>query len=34
MSTRSCIIIKVRKEDIGKELVFDSEKVPVKSGLV
>ena len=29
MSTRSCIIIKVRKEDIGKELVFDSEKVPV-----
>jgi len=30
MGTRSCIILKVRKEDIGKVLKFDSKKLPVK----
>ncbi len=29
MSTRSCIIVKVRKEDIGKEIKFDKQSLPV-----
>ena len=29
MSTRSCIIVKVRKEDIGKEIKFNESLLPV-----
>lgn len=29
MSTRSCIILKVRKEDIGKVMKFDYSKLPI-----
>lgn len=29
MSTRSCIILKVRKEDLGKAVKFDKKKLPI-----
>ena len=32
MSTRSCIMLKVRKEDIGKVMKFDNTKVKVLLG--
>ena len=30
MSTRSCVIVKVRKEDLGKKLKFDASKVKLE----
>lgn len=30
MSTRSCIVVKVRKEDLGKKLKFDASKVKLE----
>lgn len=32
MSTRSCIILKVRKEDIGKVMKFQAKALPIKLG--
>lgn len=32
MGTRSCVIIKVRKEDIGKVMKFQAKALPVKVG--